>query len=504
MRRPFVVLFIFLLVGILVSMFFNLRINTIQFLIYFLLSTVMILVTDKHQLLIIISLMTVFGVFIYTDFVMEKALLSEKDHPFTLQAKALSEVRERRYHHEVEVLVLYVRDLEGKEIINEKAILQLYADEALMPQLPPGSYLELRRGRISVDLTSNEINSYERYLRSRGNKYIIRGSYEDISLLANEAFSPFELVGSTSYKLKAYILDFFDAVLSSENSSLIKSILFGNQGYMTEDLLGYFSRSGTSHIIAVSGLHIGILVLIIEKFFKVVGLGKNKSILMTLLILYLYSYMVGFPVSIIRAGFMYFLYVLAYFTNRRYDAINSLLFIALIAIIYNPFLIFSVSFQMSFAATLSILVLFPIFTSLLKKLPRAISSLLGVTLAAQIGTLPIAAFYFNQVSIVAPLTNMLIVPTLGVVLTLGLLSSFLSLFFLKLATIVSYPLGIVLGYVYYMVKKTSTLKYSSIEAAEVKLTHIYLYYLVLFAGLAMYNYREHVILYIRKLGKYEL
>lgn len=504
MRRPFVILFIFLLAGILISVSTSFRVSTVQFLILFMLAAVLMLVTDKHQLLIIAALMTLFGVFAYTDFVTEKALLSGRQYAFTLQAKTLSELRERKHHHEAEVLVLYVNNPGGKEKISERAILQLYDYDALRPQLTAGSYLEIKRGRLSVDLTSGQLSSYEKYLRSRGNKYIIRGSFKDISPIVNEASTPFEIVGSASYSLKTHILDFFDGALSAENSALIKSILFGNQGYMTDELLDYFSRSGTSHIIAVSGLHIGILVLIVEKFFDLVGIGKNISKSMTLLLLCLYSYMLGFPVSIIRAGFMYFLYVLSYFACRRYDAINCLSLIALVAVAYNPFLIFSVSFQMSFAATLSILILYPIISGLLTKVPRAIGSLLGVTLAAQIGTVPIAAYYFNQVSVIAPLSNMLIVPTLGVVLSLGLLSSCLSLFSHRLATIASYPLSIVLGYVHLMVRKTSSIMYSSLEVSEIKLLYIYLYYMALFAGLALYSYRERLILYVRKLAKYEL
>ena len=503
MRRPFVVLFIFLFIGIMCGYYTKFEVGVPFVVAMMLFCAIVLLVTEKGQLLLICFLGTLLGLYLYSFNANASAKLTGVNHPIILQVELQSSPQQKKYYQEAEIKIVSLEDEKGIRIIKERALLQLRGEgDYKQPRLSPGVLIRLKKAQLNKNLTLSDVESYDRYLRGKGYRYIIRADYGDITHL-NNAEGPVSKFASSSYRAKAYIEGFFDKVLSVKQSSLIKSILFGNQGYMSEDDLNYFSKSGTSHIIAVSGLHIGILVLLIEKLFNFIGLGKNKSLLITLVVIYLYAYLVGFPVSIIRAGFMYFLYVLAYFTNRRYDAINSLMFIATVVIALNPFLIFSISFQMSFMATLSILTLYPKISKLLKRLPNFLSSLVGVTLAAQIGTLPIIAYYFKQISIIAPLTNLLIVPTLGMVLSLGLLSSVISLISIKVGVMIAYILRLVLNYMFYIVEKTGDAAYSSIEIAEITTVHIGVYYFILWVLYILFLHRKNLIFNIRKLGKHE-
>ena len=106
---------------------------------------------------------------------------------------------------------------------------------------------------------------------------------------------------------------------------------------------------------AVSGLHVGLMAIVADKFLRLITIGKNKRLYLTMIILIFYGYMVYFPASIVRAGVMYLLYITAYFLHKRYDSVNALFFIGFMLLIRRPLIVHSISFQLSFMATLSIL-----------------------------------------------------------------------------------------------------------------------------------------------------
>ncbi len=501
MRRPFVILLFFLLIGILIGFYTGLQVTAAMLLIVLLLA-LLLLLTFRGSHLPFICMMTVFfGSFIFYIHSSADARLSEALQPMTLQAELLDYLKPKKYYYEADIKLISYATEDGYKGTGEKALLQLRGAEATNAMdLAPGSLLQLESAQLIKDLTDS-YDSYDLYLRSKGYRYVIRTSGYNVSAIGARQKWPLLI---SSLKARIHIEDFFDAELMPKTASLIKSIIFGNQGYMQEELLESFSRSGTAHIVAVSGLHIGIIVLLIQKLFDLIGLGKNKALVLTLMLIYGYAYVVGFPVSIIRAGLMYLIYALAYFFDRRYDAVNSLMLVAVIAVSINPFVIFSVAFQMSFGATLSILMLYPKLLKLLEKLPRAIGSLIAITLAAQIGTMPITAYYFNQFSVISPLTNLLIVPCLGVVLTLGLAGGLLSLISVKAAAILMLPLSWVLKYIIAVVEVSSSLEYSSIGITGVGPLHMLLYYILLTVVYAALSYREVIIKNIRRLGNYEL
>ncbi len=501
MRRPFVVLLFFLLSGILMALSTGLRVTPVVMLIVLLLTLLLLLTFGNRQMLIIFIAMVFFGSYIFYIHSSAEARLLEAHQPMILQAELLDYLKLKGYYYEAEIKVIGYDTAEGYKNSGEKALLQLRAAEAIdIKALTPGSLLQLEAAELIKNLiVSND--SYDLYLRSKGYRYVIRGSGYNVSQIGSVRKWP---LLSSSLRARIHVEEFFDRALMPKAAALIKSILFGNQGYMQEELLAGFSRSGTAHIVAVSGLHIGIIVLLIQKLFDLIGLGKNRTIILTIVLIYGYAYIVGFPVSIIRAGLMYFIYALAYFFDRRYDAVNGLMLVAVIVISFNPFVVFSVAFQMSFSATLSILLLYPRLLKLMKRLPKAIGSLIAITLAAQIGTIPITAYYFKQLSVISPLTNLLIVPCMGLVLSLGLVGGMLSLISVKAAAIFMLPLSWVLKYILVIVEVSGNLKYASLEIKGVESWHMLLYYVLLTVIYIVLSYSAVMIKKLRRLGKYEL
>ncbi|WP_160719915.1 ComEC/Rec2 family competence protein [Isachenkonia alkalipeptolytica] len=266
-------------------------------------------------------------------------------------------------------------------------------------------------------------SSYDLYLKSRGIHNRLQASPSQVELLSKDGFYHQGFFPENRRRA----LNFMDHSLQEPQNQLMKSVLLGNQGFLEEDLREAFAQTGTAHIIAVSGLHVGILVIVFTLFFRALGIGKQLYLWMILGILFLYGYLIAFPISMVRAGMMYGLYILAFYQHRPYDGLHALAVVGIISLFVNPLALFTVSFQLSFTATASILLLYSKFDKGLSFLPKLLRSLVAVTLAAQLGTLPLMAYYFGQISIISIGANLLLMPTMGMLLSLGITGVFLGL-----------------------------------------------------------------------------
>ncbi|SNT15254.1 competence protein ComEC [Anaerovirgula multivorans] len=479
MRRPFSFFSISVILGIILGYSLSLKIDGYLF---SLLMIVMILATifyQKRALIFICFSLILVGNFMFNNYMESSTVL--KEYPFEklaleVEIKRVGIDQGRYVEYDVDILSLIKTD--GESTINEKARLQLKYANDLPVALEPFDMVTLRNVTLIEDFDKRGLEGYQLYLRGRGFKSILQVNAKD--LMKVDKYVTTNIINS-SFKTRRYIEDFFDQSLPSIESSMLKSIMFGNQGYLDKETLNLFSISGTAHIIAVSGLHVGVMVLLCHHLLAFLNLGKRKILLITMVTLFFYSAIVGFPVSIIRASSMYCLYVLGYFVERRYDAINSLMMMAFLLLLYNPLNIFSVSFQLSFAATLSILLFFPFVKDLLKVVPKYLQSLMAVTIAAQLGTIPIMIYHFNQLSFIAFIANIFIVPTLMPLLFTSLTSVFVSMFSNSLGLIINYLTHGLLAYIYWMVQRLSNLSIASIAVEGLRIYHMMGYYFILFA-----------------------
>lgn len=446
MKRPFGFLFIFLVLGVLLQRIVHLQVTLFGILLLFCAASLLSILFKGGRAPGLALLMIILGVVVqyHADEMPSRLPLADNQYE-KVTMELLTVPRERKWYWEVDVRILSVAEENTGYTIHEKSRLQIPKTEAVLEELKPGYLLEARQVKVISRLTQRPLEDYEVYLRSKGILHIIRlSAHSDSRVAAPEGASLILLSG----RIKSRIENFLDRSISVPQVDLMKSILFGNQGYLNEEMLDAFSKSGTAHIVAVSGLHIGIIVLILEKLLSFFSVGRNQRLIITLLFIGCYGFLVGLPISIVRAGLMYGLYVLAYFVHRRYDSINGLMFIAFISILWNPFTLYTVSFQLSFGATLSILLFYPIIAACLNKLPGYIRGLLSVTLAAQLGTIPIILYHFQQISLISIGANLLIVPLLGVLLTLALAAIGLGTLWNPLGIGINQLTNLLLTYIY--------------------------------------------------------
>lgn len=232
---------------------------------------------------------------------------------------------------------------------------------------------------------------------------------------------------SSSLKVRAQllrqkILSFYRGLgLDETEYSILSALTLGYQDALSDDLKQSFRSTGTAHVLAVSGLHVGIIYAIISLLLGFIK--RNNRIYwvkpgLIILLLWLYAFITGLSPSVVRASIMLTVFCISEIVGRKGYSLNSLFLTAFVMLLYNPFSLFDVGFQLSFSSVLAILYLHPKMVSVLdiKNIPlRYIWQLFSLSLVAQIGTFPLCLYYFGTFPSYFFITNMLIVPLVGLV-----------------------------------------------------------------------------------------
>ena len=262
-------------------------------------------------------------------------------------------------------------------------------------------------------------------------------SFAKIKVIGQEKNLAFYL-----FQSKQYFWNNLNIYLLEPASSLAKAMLLADRREIPAELRSVFAQVGLSHIIAISGLHIAIIVYLLQYFLLLVGLSRKKSFLFLLLILIFYLYLIAFPSSAVRASLMVMMVLLGPFLGRSSSSIFSLILAADIFVLLNrQVLLYDIGFQLSFLAVLGLLYYVNFFQRVLIFIPQIfkLREVMSVTLAAQVFTWPLIVYYFGIFSFIAPIANFLILPFLPLILVL---SMFLALFgaWSFLASLAAWPL----------------------------------------------------------------
>ena len=281
--------------------------------------------------------------------------------------------------------------------------------------------------------------------------------------------------------------------IGEQDFAVIAAMAMGDKSALNQETKEAYSISGTSHILAVSGLHIGIIFQLI---ILLLG-GKRRSkltIILSTTIVWAYVIFIGFPASAVRAATMLSIYSMVLLSLRPDPTLNTLALAYIIMVLVNPFNIFDIGFQMSFLAVGSILLFYPLFFCLLSShsnIIRAIWGLYCVSLAAQIGTLPLIVFYFGRISCYSLITSFIAIPAATLILYLCVLLFILSpltyISFLASPTeglmqLVINVLTSITQFINTAFRLTSMLPGASIEHVHLSLLQLAILYVAILAG----------------------
>lgn len=255
------------------------------------------------------------------------------------------------------------------------------------------------------------------------------------------------------YTLRQKLVHSFDLhYFSNKTKSIINALLLGQKQHIDNATLTDYKNSGVVHILAISGLHIGIIygfLNFIFGFMSRIKHGKTIKLLFILLILWLFALISGMSASITRAVLMFSLIAYGNFLNRRNSVYNAVAASFFILLIYNPQFIFDVGFQLSYVAVVSILLFQPFFKKYYlskNKILIYITDLFLVSIAAQIGVLPLMILYFKQIPTLFLVANLVVIPIATVVLILGIITLVLNFIYLPLALILGKTISFLVEY----------------------------------------------------------
>lgn len=273
-------------------------------------------------------------------------------------------------------------------------------------------------------------------------------------------------------------------------SAFLKAILLGDKSGLSVARKEAFSIAGVSHVLALSGLHLGIIYVLLSMLFVQVckPLASRRVShfmvqVMTLLAIWVYVFLVGMSSSILRSALMLSVYSVISLLDRDKMSINTLSFAGTLMLVYNPMLVWDVSFQMSFVAVLSIFLFYKFIFSLVanrtsSRLLLTVWALFSVSLAAQLGTAPLVAYYFGRFSNYFLLANTVVVPLTTCVIYLAILMLVLQSMPWA-ASMLASVLEKLDGFMTCFVDFVVSLPYASIENIHISTGQLYMIYMLI-------------------------
>ena len=261
---------------------------------------------------------------------------------------------------------------------------------------------------------------YYKYLKSKG----ISGLFSVRNL------ESIDVIGTNEYPIRNFVFGVrkilnrkIEELHNKRTSALLKGLLLADRGDIDYKTKENFINSGVIHVLAVSGLHVGFIVVIFMFLFSRMPIYLRTALTIGGLLAFLV--LTNMPSSVFRATIMVIVLFVVYLDNREYNSVNALSITALILLIINPSDIFNPGFQLSFSAVLSILIIYPILQNRIKvknKIVRWLLLFFAVSFSAQIGTIPFTLIYFQKLSVISLLANLFVIPIIGVIVGLGVLT----------------------------------------------------------------------------------
>ncbi len=319
-------------------------------------------------------------------------------------------------------------------------------------RLKPGDVVFLKGRLIPFDMSVNPYAfNYSEYLIHERISFRIRAFPKNISLCENESVSSVAVFVNRLHDKISSVYE--KAGITGDELGLLKAVFMGDRSGLMPESKKAFSDAGVMHLLAVSGLHLGIIYMLLVFLLKPLSGDKTRKlkVLMVLMILWSYALFTGLSSSVFRAAVMFSMMETGTLLRRSASVFNQLIASMLIIILIDPYSIYKAGFWLSHAAVAGIAGFYPFINRLLSfrfVLFRWVWSLVSVSLAAQLATFPLSIYYFHKFPVYFILSNVLMVPVLTPVLLLAFAISLMAVFPVSISfiSLPAAPLNVLLKY----------------------------------------------------------
>lgn len=359
------------------------------------------------------------------------------------------------------------------EQVDEKILIYFSASDSLSKHLTYGDIIAVRAQFKSPPGEQNPYRfNYRAYLEKKNIHRVAFIPSDNWLKIGNKQKGHYAI----SLKLRESLLSLYaKAGIEGENLAVLTALTMGYKNLLDQETRQAFSASGAMHILAVSGLHVGVLFATLSALLFFLNRFRRGRILKALILiafLWLYAYFTGLSPSVVRASLMFSLVTLGTAFSRKTNIYNTLSASAFIILVLNPMIITEVGFQLSYAAVLAIVFFYPHIYKIIYVKNRHLDivwQLLVVSLSAQLGTFALGLFYFNQFSNLFLFTNLYAIPLATIIIYLAV-TLILGSFIPFVGSLIGWVLNQVLSSLSYLVHFTESIPYSTCEGIFISST----------------------------------
>jgi len=459
MKRPALIPALFLTMGVLTAYYFRISSTAIMYLSLIALAICITLTYAGRQMrkpfMVLVFLLSM----LYANYSHESSLDGYLDQNVQILGTLHKEYSREGYS----TYDILVHNIDGV-VVNEKIRTNLYEGD----EISPGTRIVLE-GHLYTPMgnTNPMLFDHRQYLLTKNIRYVFRTEHYYTQLETGSIGFGHKMQNSFNNRLD----EVFDGGLSSENAGFMKALLTGEKDSLEQEEYALYREMGIAHILAISGLHIGFLTGFLLFLMSRAGVKRNAAVPIALIMIWVFTFLVGFPESALRASIMLSFILISKILHRPYDPVNILAASYITCLLINPFWVFSIGFQLSYGATLALVTMGP---WIMKKMYPAKGKLpmsIGGVIAVNIGILPLQSYYFNQLPMMALLSNLLIVP----LATANLILGFIVIGIPLMAPILEWLLNIQR----YIIELLSSLPIEALGVASPDLYSMILYFFVL-------------------------
>lgn len=387
-------------------------------------------------------------------------------------------------------IVLEVKDIkkENSWVRASGHILVYLQKDSIASKVKYGDLLILNRTLKEIEAPKNpsEFN-YKRYLGFHNinyQSYLPSGSW----MIMGEGGGWGML--RWAHSIRTYFLDIFRFHgIDGDEFAVASALILGYKDDLDKGLVRAYSSAGATHILAVSGLHVGIIYMVLDMLLRVMNRNRYTKIwkaILLILMLWFYATLTGLSPSVLRAATMFSFVIIGKATSRSTNIYNTLAASAFFLLLINPFLVTEVGFQLSYLAVLGIVFLQPKLYHLLDINNWALDKMWAITtvsISAQLATFPLALLYFHQFPNYFLISNLLVIPLAAIILYLGILI-FITSFFDPVCYLLAKALDYVIWFLNHSVRLIETLPYSITERISINIAETWAIYMFIAFSLA--------------------